>query len=270
MRTAVVGHVEWVDFARVERLPVSGEIVQASECWAEAAGGGGVASVQLARLAGSCVLYTALGLEELGDRALAQLASLGVRVEARRHAEPQRRAFTYVEAGGERTITIMGEKHVPRGGDDLPWDLLAETDGVYFVSGDAAAARAARRARTLVATARVLPVLAEAGVELDALVRSGSDRSERYSSGDLHPRPRLAVTTSGVAGGSWTSVDGDAGTYAAEPPPGPVEDSYGAGDSFAAGLTYALARGESRDDALRFAARAASAALTRRGAHGRG
>jgi ribokinase len=78
------------------------------------------------------------------------------------------------------------------------------------------------------------------------------------------------VTTSGAAGGSWTSVDGDAGTYAAEPPPGPVEDSYGAGDSFAAGLTYALARGESRDDALRFAARAASAALTRRGAHGRG
>jgi ribokinase len=45
MRTAVVGHVEWVEFARVERVPLAGEIVQASDWWAEAAGGGGVASV---------------------------------------------------------------------------------------------------------------------------------------------------------------------------------------------------------------------------------
>ena len=43
MRTAVVGHVEWVEFARVKRMPLSGEIVQAGEAWSEAAGGGGVA-----------------------------------------------------------------------------------------------------------------------------------------------------------------------------------------------------------------------------------
>ena len=125
MRFAVVGHVEWVEFAKVERVPEPGEIVQAADWWAEAAGGGGVASVRLARLADASTLYTALGRDELGDKALAQLTQLGVRVEATRHAEPQRRGFTFVDGDGERTITIIGEKHVPRGGDPLPWDELA-------------------------------------------------------------------------------------------------------------------------------------------------
>ena len=269
MRVAVVGHVEWVEFARVERLPRSGEIIQASEWWAEAAGGGGVASVQLARLAGASTLFTALGQDDLGGRALAELTDLGVRVEAVRHAEPQRRGFTFVESGGERTITIIGEKHVPRGEDPLPWDDLSATDAVYLVSADAAAVAAARRARVLVATARVLPVLAAAGVELDALVHSGSDPSETYAQGDLDPAPRLVVTTAGRGGGSWTCADGRSGSYEASPPAGPLEDAYGAGDSFAAGLTYALGRGDSVADAVAFAADAASAALARRGAHGR-
>jgi ribokinase len=50
--------------------------------------------------------------------------------------------------------------------------------------------------------------------------------------------------------------------------PGPLADSYGAGDSFAAGLTYALASGDDFEAALDRAARSASEALTRRGAHG--
>jgi ribokinase len=49
-----------------------------------------------------------------------------------------------------------------------------------------------------------------------------------------------------------------------------VADTYGAGDSFAAGLTYALASGEEPAAALEVAARTASEALTRRGAHGLG
>jgi ribokinase len=270
MRTAVVGHVEWVEFARVERVPLAGEIVQASEWWAEAAGGGGVASVRLAHLAGDCTLFTALGDDELGEAALAQLGGLGVQVAARRHREPQRRGFTFVDAHGERTITIVGEKHVPRGRDRLPWDGLSATDAVYFVSGDAEAVRAARRARVLVATARSLPVLQEAGVELDALVRSAHDPSERYERGSLRPEPRLVVATSGREGGTWSTAGSRAGAYSAPAPPGPVSDTYGAGDSFAAGLTYGLARGDGVEAAVAFAADCAADALTRRGAHGLG
>jgi ribokinase len=268
VRVAVVGHVEWVEFARVERVPRPGEIVQASEWWAEAAGGGGVASVQLARLAGASTLFTALGRDELGEAARAQLTGLGVRVEASRHAEPQRRGFTFVDAAGERTITIVGEKHVPRAAHPLPWDELGETDGVYVVSGDAGAVGAARRARVLVATARSLPVLAEAGVRLDALVRSSRDPSEAYRPGDLEPEPRLVVATAGREGGEWSTADGRTGAYRPAAPAGPIVDAYGAGDSFAAGLTYALARGDGVEEAIAFAAECAAAALTRPGAHG--
>ena len=268
MRFAVVGHVEWVEFARVERVPQQGEIVQALEWWAEAAGGGGVASVRLARLGESATLFTALGRDALGEAALVQLTDLGVRVEAPRHPQPQRRGFTFVDRDGERTITIIGEKHVPRGSDPLPWEKLEDTDGVYFVSGDSAAVREARRAGVLVATARVLPVLAEAGVQIDALVLSAKDPSERYEPGDLDPPPRLVVRTAGDRGGTWFAGEGLSGAYEPAPIPGPLADSYGAGDSFAAGLTHALAAGQSRADALAFAATVAAEALTRRGAHG--
>jgi ribokinase len=57
-------------------------------------------------------------------------------------------------------------------------------------------------------------------------------------------------------------------TFVAPELPGPLVDAYGAGDSFAAGLTFALGRGDRPDEALAFAARCGAVAMTRRGAHG--
>src|SRR3712207_6421071 len=113
MRTAVVGHVEWIEFARVERVPHPGEIVHALDTWEEPAGGGAVAAVQLAKLAGECTLFTAFGDDELGHRARGELERLGVRVEAEFRPEPQRRGFVYVDAAGERTITVIGSRLGP-------------------------------------------------------------------------------------------------------------------------------------------------------------
>src|SRR5919197_3344588 len=172
MKVAVVGHVEWIEFVRVEHVPARGEIVHAHETWAEAAGGGAVAAVQLARLAGASTLFTAVGDDELGRRVEPALAEYGVRLHAAVRAEPQRRGFTFLDVSGERTITVIGERLGPRRSDDLPWEELQEVDAVYFVSGDPAAVRAARTARILVATARSLGDLREARVQLDALVRS--------------------------------------------------------------------------------------------------
>src|SRR6266511_1440408 len=107
-RFAVVGHVEWVDFIRVTRVPKPGEIVEARDSWAEAAGGGAVAAVQLAKLAGAASFFTALGNDDAGRRAEALLRSHGVEVEARIRARPQRRAVAFLDAGGERTIAVIG------------------------------------------------------------------------------------------------------------------------------------------------------------------
>jgi ribokinase len=268
MRLAVVGHVEWIEFVRVEHVPQRGEIVHAQQVWAEAAGGGAVAAVQLARLAGSSTLFTAVGDDELGQRIASALAQYGVEVRAAVRPEPQRRGFTYLDAEGERTITVIGERLGPRRSDDLPWDELSEADGVYFVSGDAAAARTARAARVVVATARSLADLQEARVELDALVRSRNDEGESYKPGDLDPAPRIEVATVGPLGGTYTMGGGAPSHYQAVQVPGPVQDTYGAGDCFAAGLTYGLAEGLSVEDAIALAARTGASALTRRGAHG--
>ena len=262
MRVAVVGHVEWVEFARVERVPRAGEIAHSLETWEEAAGGGAVAAVQLAKLAGSATLFTALGGDELGRRARAQLAEQGVTVCAMADAAPQRRAFCHVDEAGERTITVLGEKLRPSGGDSrLPWHELEDADAVYFVSGDQDALRAARAARLLVATARELRTLQGAAVRLDALVGSGEDQGELFRPGDLEPAPGLVVTTSGRLGG-WAQPGGP---FRPASVTGSVSDTYGCGDVFAAGLTFGLARGDGVDEALALAARCGAAVLIGRG-----
>jgi ribokinase len=265
MRVAVVGHVEWIEFARVERLPTAGEIVHASDAWEEPGGGGAVAAVQLARLAGGCLFLTALGDNELGRRAKRELEELGVRVEASWRSVPQRRALVHVDADGERTITVIGDRLGPHGYEALPWHELAEYDGVYFTAGDAGALCAARAARMLVASVRAKPMLAAAGVQLDVLVSSMKDEGERYSAGEIEPPPALVVRTAGSAGGSLIAADGSTTEWAAAPLPGPPVDTYGAGDSFAAGLTFALAEGRTPAEALAFGARCGAACVTGRG-----
>ena len=265
VRCAVVGHVEVVEFARVDHVPRPGEIIQTRETWTEPAGGGAVAAAALLRLVGDVTFFTVFGDDDVGHRAERALREYGLRVECVYRDEPQRRGFTFVDADGERTITVIGRKLVPRADDPLPWAELDDVAGVYFSGGDPAALREARRARALVATARELATLREAGVELDALTQSSTDESERYRPGDLDPPPRRVVTTEGWDGGHY--VEGDLkGRWAAAPLPGPLADTYGAGDTFAAALAFALGVGKSTDDALDIAAKNAAAAMTRPGA----
>ena len=265
MRVAVVGHVEWIEFARVERVPAPGEIVHALERWEEPGGGGAVAAVQLARLAGECLFLTALGDDDLGHRAKRELEALGVRVEVAWRSEPQRRAFVHVDADAERTITVMGERLGPHGNDLLPWSELDQVDAVYFTAGDRKAVGAARAARKLVSTVRAIDSLAEAGVQIDMLVSSAEDEGERYAPGDIAPPPRFVARTAGAAGGWLETADGARSAWAAPPLPGPPVDAYGAGDSFAAGLTFGLAQGRSAEEAAALGARCGAACVTGRG-----
>lgn len=264
MRVAVVGHVEWIEFLRVDHVPVAGEIVHAQERWTEPGGGGAAAAVQLAKLAGGADFFTALGDDDLGRRATTELERLGVQVHAARRAEPTRRGVTHVDRNGERTITVIGERLGAFGKDDLPWARLEQADAVYFTAGDEQALRKARRARVVVATSRAQPTLTRAGVQLDAVVGSAADRAEAFSLDEVSPAPRLGVWTDGERGGAY-ATGAESGRFASVPPPRPIVDRYGAGDAFAAGLTYALGTGAPIDDALALAARCGAAVLTGRG-----
>jgi ribokinase len=266
MRVAVIGHVEWVDFLRVRRLPTAGDIVRASSTWALPGGGGSVAAVQLAKLAGVCTFFTALGDDELGRRSALELERLGVRVEAALREEPTRRAITHVDGSGERTITVLGDRLAPLSTDALPWNELAGYDAVYVTACDPQALRTAREAKILVATSRIiLPTLRDAGVRLDALVGSALDPSEAYEHGDLEPVPGLVVRTRGAEGGAFSISGAPFRHYEAASLPAPIADAYGCGDSFAAGLAFALGEGKAAEDAIAFAARCGAAVLTGNG-----
>jgi ribokinase len=269
-KVAVVGHVEWVTFARVDHIPAAGEIVHAEDPFEEPAGGGAVAAVQLARLAGDAVLVTALGEDEHGRRAVERLGELGVQVwAARRPERPTRTATALVDRNRERTITTFGERLEPVLDDaDIPWSELAQMDAVYFTAGDAAAMRAARSAGVLVSSPRALHALAH-GIPLDALVLSADDAEERQEATRAEQDAKLVVFTDGGHGGSYRGRDGESGTWPAAALPGEPRDSYGCGDSFAAGLTYGLGIGLEAPDALSLAARCGAVCLTGRGPYER-
>ena len=93
VRVAVVGHVEWVQFARVDALPAAGDIVHADPLLAVPAGGGAVAAVfhrldtlepgqeiRVARTDGTVAEFTVEDVRAAGVRLLAgapTLAAIG-------------------------------------------------------------------------------------------------------------------------------------------------------------------------------------------------
>jgi ribokinase len=266
---AVVGHVEWVQFARVAEVPRAGEVLHASDPFEEPAGGGAVAAVQLARLAGEAALFTALGSDEYANRSRARLSELGVSVHASQLPGTTRRALTLLDDAGERTITTLDPRLEPSGdADEVGWGAMQGLDGVYFTAGDLSALRIARAAtRVLVASPRAGEALGH-GVRLDALVMSADDAAERRAGAGAEADAVLVVATDGARGGSYRSPSGS-GEYAPAPPSGEVVDAYGCGDSFAAGLTYGLAAGMEVPDALALAARCGAVCLTGRGPYAR-
>jgi ribokinase len=262
-----VGHVEWVQFARVDHVPRAGEIAHAGPQFEEPAGGGAVVAVALARLGASSTLLTALGDDELAARSLKRLQELGVRVRAVTRDAPTRRAVTLIDPTGERTITTIGPRLEPAGEDSgLGFGELEGIDAVYFTAGDAAALRAARGARVLIASPRARSAL-EAQVTVDALILSSADASERGVAGATDAE--LVIETAGAHGGTWRTREGERGSWAATAPPGPIVDAYGCGDAFAAGVTYGLAARMDVEHAIALGARCAAVTISGQGPYGR-
>lgn len=252
LRLAVVGHVEVVTIGRVPALPAAGEIAYLEDPVTLAGGGGGVAFHQLASSEAEAHFFTALGDDAVGDGARAELEARG-RLHAARRRGPHTRGIAMIDPSGERTIVIVGEPQHPRLEDPLPWETLAGMDGVYFTGQDPATIRAARAARKLVVTARRRAALVTSGVQADVVVGSARDVREASTLADYPVRPAALVMTEGSAGGR---IETEGGTLRFEAAPAPARGggAYGAGDTFAAALTFYVAAGLSVPDACARAA----------------
>lgn len=265
--TAVVGHVEWVTHA-TGALPAPGGISDLRDPLREPAGGGAVAASAVARATGRALLFTALGNDAAAQECATGLERSGLRVLAAHRDAPQTPVLSIAGPSGERTIMVVGPRLQPGGIDPLDWSLLAECGACYYAGEDPAALVQARRAGTLVVTARRLVDLVAAGVVADVVVASGADPDESPAGLPDALRPEWLVLTDGARGGRVVSRAGGTWEYPAHPAPGPVVDSYGCGDTFAGCLAARLGHGAALPDAIAFAAAEAARCATWRGGLG--
>ena len=262
----MVGHVEWVEFLAVDQLPHPGTIGHALRTLQEPAGGGAVVAVQMARLQQQPVhFFTALGRDSVGEACVKRLEELGLVVHVAWREAPTRRGISLVDGEGDRAITVIGERLTPSLDDALPWEALGDCDGLFVTAADVPLLKACRAAPVLAATPRVrLPVLQKAGVSIDALIGSGLDPGELVDPDQLNPAPHMLIRTEGAAGG--LSLPG--GRYDPSPLPGPLVESYGCGDSFAAGVVTGLAARWTLAKAIALGAQCGAACATRFGPYG--
>lgn len=245
IKLAVIGHLEWVSFLLVDNLPKEGLISHAKKVLEEPAGGAAVAAIKMLQTSGCEVhLITALGKDDLGERSLFRLKELGLRVSVAWREKPTRKGISLVDKKGERAITVIGDRLQPSAKDNLPWEELKDYDGIFITAADSELIKLCRRSNCIVGTPRIgFNQLSDANVVFDALIGSKLDPSEQIV---VNPLPKIRISTKGELGGDI--IPG--GSYQAFKLSSKPVDSYGCGDSFAAGVTIGLASGWCVEDSV--------------------
>ncbi|WP_420880850.1 ribokinase [Rhodococcus sp. (in: high G+C Gram-positive bacteria)] len=280
----VVGSVNVDTVIRVSRLPAPGETVLGTGATEHVGGKGANQAVAAARLGRRVAFVGAVGDDADGGtvrEALAaegiDLVGLGKRPGARTGA-----AVVQVDTSGENCITVLAGANgdldaaaVRTVADDLRRALVTVVQ--LEIPDDAVAAAIALAGGTVVLNpSPARPLAAEVLDRVDVLIVNRSELA--LLAGETEPETagqaaELASRLSGPAAvvvtlGADGAVLVRAGAVT-EVPAVAVErvtDPTGAGDTFAGALADALVRGESLEDAVRWAAEAAAIAVTGSGA----
>ncbi len=253
LNLAVIGHVEWVTFLKVDRLPIAGEISHAKDYFEEAAGGAAVTAFQMSKLINGPVdLITSLGKDTYGEKCYERLTKLGLNLYVAWRDKPTRKGISLISTGGERAITVIGERLQPIGTDDLPWSKMKDYDGIFLTATDEEGIRLARKTKFLSATPRIgTNTLINSKVKLNALIGSGLDPGEKINYKELTPKPDIYISTEGKSGGKIYPKEYK---YKSIKPSSEEIDSYGCGDCFAGAVTASLSAKLSLDKAIRIGA----------------
>ena len=253
LKLAVIGHVEWVTFLKVDQLPLAGQISHANKSFEEAAGGAAVAAIQMARLINRPVdLITSLGKDNYGEKCYERLTKLGLNLKVAWREKPTRKGISLITKDGERAITVIGERLQPLSSDDLPWSDLKNYDGIFVTATDKEGIRLARRAAFLAATPRIgKNIFKMSKVKINALIGSRLDPDEIINYEKLTPKPDIYIATEGKSGGTVYPKEYK---YKSVKPSSKSIDSYGCGDCFAGAVTTALSAKMNLDQALKIGA----------------
>ena len=251
LKFAVIGHIEWINFIEVDQLPKPGLISHSKKSIEYPAGGGSVIAKRLRELTNSDVhFFTALGNDFYGKQCLNILENMGIKLHVAWCDKPTRKGFSLIDSEGERSITIIGDRLAPTHKDNLDWSILNEMDGVFITAADMQIFKKSRIAKTLCTTPRAgLNIINESKIFLDGLIGSNLDPGEAFSLTELSLKPKFVIKTEGENGG----ILFPGGRYKAFENIKDKVDSYGCGDSFAAGILYGLASKWSIEESLNLA-----------------
>jgi ribokinase len=278
-RVVVVGSINADLVVVTERLPGPGETVSGGRFARHGGGKGANQAVAAARLGARVAMVGAVGADELGDAAVAELQDEGIDVSGvvRMDDAATGVALIVVDAHGENQIAIaagangrLGPAHVPRLEGEGVLLVGFEVPDQVVVAGAAAAAgwttilnpAPARAIPEAVLAAR--PILTPNATEAAQL--TGEEDPEAAARALRERTGAPVLITLGSAGALL--LDGEGGAERLPAPEVDVVDTTGAGDALNGALAAELAAGRPLAEAARFAIAAAARSTTREGARG--
>nr|VFJ55312.1 MAG: Sugar or nucleoside kinase, ribokinase family [Candidatus Kentron sp. FW]VFJ61551.1 MAG: Sugar or nucleoside kinase, ribokinase family [Candidatus Kentron sp. FW] len=208
------------------------------------------------------IVISAAGKDAKGLRLLDALHGFGVDVDRiDRQGEQTTRSLVLIDQVGERTVINLARSALPPPPDlaDIPAECC------YVRSADPALTPILeKRVRHGLVIAHIPPTT-DGFRPAQVLVGSASDLDRGFLADPFSAGRRIAgnvlkwvVITAGATG---AVAYGDGVALREAAPRVPVKDTTGAGDVFAAGLAFALGRGEDMASAIRIAVRWGSASV---------
>ena len=261
-RIAVVGSINLDLVARVIRLPRPGETLTDAELSRVPGGKGANQAVAAARLGADVRFTGAVGDDEFGELALAELRNAGVDLTGLQVVpNPTGIALVLVDDDGENQIVV-----VPGANHELDRTRVDVGDAQALIcqleiEDDPIEAAAAQLDGFFCLNAAPARSVSDAILQRADLVVTNSYELDALGSS---PLGALFAVTLGPEGALLLD-DGQEVARAAPPAVEPV-DGTGAGDAFTAALVVSLLEGRDREEALRRACAAGALAASRPGA----
>ena len=262
LRISVVGSINLDLVATVPRLPRPGETITGAELDRVPGGKGANQAVAAARLGAEVRFVGAVGGDDFGRQATAELTGAGVDLSGLQETgAPTGVALILVDEAGENQIVVVpGANHAlePAAVDVGQPDALVSQLEIRDEAIDAALRRTDAFFCLNAAPAR--PVSAAILERADLIVANSLELEALGSS----PLGALFAVTLGAEGALL--LENGEEVARATPPAVEAVDGTAAGDAFTACLVVSLLEGRAREEALQRACAAGAIAASRRGA----